>query len=122
MVSVDNFLSGFKEIEDYLKSVAGSFMSALDKTTYKMTIEGLKSPDPEAVKVILDQLAQENKKTSIAPVFLVSRSHPVPWVRQQATRALSGMVSPEDLRRLTDGKDVKAAVQALLNEYGHYKN
>src|SRR5580704_9187404 len=114
MVSVDSFLSGMKEIEAYFKGVAGSVMSGLDKATYRLAIDGLKGSDPEAVKVILDQLAKENKKTSIAPVYLVSKSHPVPWVRQQATKALSGMISAEQLHKLTDGKDVKAAVQALL--------
>jgi hypothetical protein len=120
-VSWNEFLNGLKGLEEELRSASKSFLADLDRTSYKLLINGLKSSDPDAVKLTIDQLVAEKKPVAIPPIYFVSVAHPVPWVRQQATAALPKMVPPDELKKLTEGKDIKTAVGALIEKYGHYR-
>lgn len=118
---MSEFLDGLKFLEAQIKSAADSFKSQFDRLTYGMLIDCLKSSDPQAVKDAIDQLVAEKRTACIAPIYLVSRAHPVDWVRTQAAAALPKLVSPAELEEVTKDKDIKAAVAALVDKYGHYR-
>lgn len=115
------FVNELKVFEDYLKNKANSFGSTFDRLTYGMLIEGLKNTDPEAVKITIDQLAKEKRLVCIAPLYLVAKAHPAPWVKQQAQAALHLLISDTELASITEGKDIKTAIAALIEKYGHYR-
>ena len=118
----DDFQSSLKLIDEHLRTAAASIMSAFDRMTYRMLIDTLKSEDPAAVKDAIDQLVKEKRMVAVAPLYLVSVAHPVPWVKEQAKKGLAKLVPAEKLNRLTDSQDIKGSVQKLIEEYGHYKS
>jgi hypothetical protein len=120
-VSLSDFLNGMQEVEGFFKQATGSVLSQLDKMTYGMLINTLKSGDAEAVRTALDQIAREKKPAGIPPVYLVSVAHSNPWVRQQALNALHKMAPEAEITRLTQGKDAKEATRALIEHYGHFR-
>jgi hypothetical protein len=119
-MSLENFLSGLNEIESFISHTYTSLATKLDQISYRWTIEQLKSPDPEAVKLIIDQLAKEKNPTSIAPLYLVSSAHPTAWVRQRAKEALSQLISESELQACIQDQNTAHAVKSLLNKYGHF--
>lgn len=108
-------------VDEYVKTAASKILSGLDRMTFKMLVETLRSEDPEAVKTAIDQLAKEKRPVAIPPIYVVSVAHPHPWVRQQAKNGLKSLIPDEELKQLTDGKEVQDAVRALIGKYGHYK-
>lgn len=120
-MSFDEFLASLRSMEEQMKARAGSVLSAIDRLTYGMTVDCLKSSDPMAVKTAVDQLAAEKRPAAIPPLYLVSVAHPNEWVRQQAAAGLAKIESPAKLKEITAGKDTKEAVKALIEEYGHFR-
>jgi len=118
---MSEFTDGLKLLEAYFKDVADSVLSKFDRITYGMLVNCLKSNDPDAIKDALDQLAREKRPLAIAPIYLVSKSHPIAWVRQQAENVLPQLVNPQELTKVTDGLDTKSAVAALVQKYGHFR-
>lgn len=101
-------------------------MSKIDHFTFKMLIDNLKSPDNESVADTINQLVKEKRPQAIPPVYFVSRMHASPWVRSKAIEGLQKLDPNGDIDKLTmkDGHDieVKDAVAALIEEYGHYRS
>src|SRR5262249_42340200 len=98
-----------------------SVFSALDRMTFGMMINCLKSEDPMAVKTAIDQLVSEKRPVAIPPIYLVSVAHPNEWVRGQAAAGLAKIIPPAELKKITDGKDTKEAIKALIEKYGHFR-
>lgn len=121
-MSLNEFVGMLKALEDQIKAGTGSIFSAFDRMTYGMMVNCLKSEDPMAVKTAIDQLAAEQKPVAIPPLYLVSVAHPNDWVRQQAKAGLSKLIGDKELAKLTEGKDTKAAVSALIEKYGHFRS
>ncbi len=120
-MNFNDFVVALKSVEEQVKSKAGSIFNAIDRMTFGMMIDCLKSEDPMAVKTAIDQLVQEKRPVAVPPLYLVSVAHPNEWVRQQATAGLGQLVPPKELAKLTEGKDTKAAVAALIQKYGHFR-
>lgn len=120
-VSVNDFLASLKMLEEQAKAGGKSVLSAFDRLTYGMLVDCLKSQDPNAVKEAIDGLARERRLVGVPPLYLVSVAHPNEWVREQAKAGLAKLVSPAELEKITQGKDTKVAVTALIEQYGHYR-
>jgi len=110
-----------RNLEDCIKGAAASIASYLDLVSFKMVVNTLKSEDPHAVKNAIDQLVKEKRPVAIPPLYLVSTSHPTGWVRAQAKKGLAELIEEPELTRLTEGKDVKAALGALIEKFGNYR-
>lgn len=120
-VTADQLKACLKIVDEYVRSAAGALISGIDRMTFQMLVNCLKSEDPEAVKEAIDQLAREGRPAAIPPLYVVSVAHPHPWVRQQAKGGLKSLVEEAELEELTRGKDVQDAVRALIARFGHYK-
>lgn len=120
-MNFNDFVASLKTVEDEVKSRAGSVFSTLDRWSYGMMVNCLKSEDPMAVKNAIDQMVKEKKSVAIPPLYLVSVAHPSDWVRQQAVAALPKLIPAADLKKLTEGKETKQAVSALIEKYGHFR-
>ncbi len=119
---MSEFTTMLKELEGFIKEAGTSAYKKLDKTTYKMLIDGLKGEDPESVKVVIDQLKNERHPLAIPPVFIVAHAHPIEWVRKQAQNALLDLAGANELEGLTAGKTFKEQVRVLLEHYGNYRD
>ncbi len=95
---------------------------AIDKMLFQAVINGLKSEDFEAASISIDQLAKEKKTISIAPLYLVYKSHPNQRVRVKAGEALKAFGEDEKIRELTEGKEIKEAMKSLIEEFGNFKS
>ncbi len=120
-MTADQFRACLQVVDEYVKTAANRLLSGLDRITFRMLVETLRSEDPEAVKTAIDQLAKEKRPMAIPPIYVVSVAHPHPWVRQQAKTGLKTLVPDHELKEITNGKDVQEAVRALIGKYGHYK-
>ncbi len=116
-----DFTTAIKFLEEEIKTGAGFLSSKIDKMTYAALINCLKSTDAIAVKTAIDQLASEKRPLAIPPLYLVSVAHPNEWVRRQAKVGLSKLILPTDLTKVTEDKDTKEAVMALIDKYGHFR-
>ncbi|MBI4532739.1 MAG: hypothetical protein HY711_02235 [Candidatus Melainabacteria bacterium] len=119
---MQEFQAYFQSIDDYLKKVCESILNKVDRATYSMLVECLKSEDPEAVDEAISQLVREKRLLAIAPLYLVYVAHPHSWLRARARLALKSLIADEELVRLTHGKNVSGSVEALIQKFGHYKS
>lgn len=115
------FSDYLKAMEDCVKDAAGSITSVIDRLSFKMLVDGLKSEDAEAVRNVIDQLVAEGKPAGIPPLYLVSCAHPNSWVRGVAEKGLYRLAPESEIKKVTEGKQVKEAVGALIEKYGHYR-
>ncbi len=113
--------SGLNLVEDFFKGVSKGFFAKLDDMTFKMTIDGLKNNDYEAVSIIIDQLVKENKPVSIPPLYVVSQAHPNPNVRVKAEKAIATLDHDKVVPKLTTGKSMQDGAKALIEHYGNFK-
>jgi hypothetical protein len=120
-MGVSEFLSQLQIVEDAVKNATKGLFAKFDSFTFKMLIGWLKSNDPEAVMVSIDQLANEKRQISIPPLYVVSRAHPIDRVRARALAALEKMDEDNEIEKLTAGKEVKDAVAALVERFGNFK-
>lgn len=111
-----------KELEGFVKDASSSAFKKLDKTTYRMLIDGLKGEDPDSVKNVIDQLKKERHPLAIPPMFIVAKVHPIAWVRTQAQNALLDLAGANELEGLTAGKTFREQVKVLLEHYGNYRD
>jgi Zn-dependent M16 (insulinase) family peptidase len=116
------FSDYLRALEDCVKDAAGAITSAIDRLSFQMLVDGLKSEDAEAVRNVIDQLVTEGKPAGIPPLYLVSCAHPQDWVRAQAEKGLYKLAPESEIKSLTEGKKVKEAVGILIQTYGHYRN
>ena len=120
-MTANQFRACLQVVDEYVRTAASAVFSGLDRLTFKMLVETLRSEDPEAVKTAIDQLAKEKRPVAIAPLYVVSMMHPHPWVRQQAKNGLKALIADDELAKLTADKDVQESVRILIGKYGHYK-
>lgn len=120
-MTADQLKACLKIVDEYVRSAAGALISGIDRVTFQMLVNCLKSDDPEAVRQAIDQLAREGRPAAIAPLYVVSVAHPHPWVRQKAKGGLKSLVKESELEELIRGKDVEDAVRALIARFGHYR-
>ena len=118
---MSDFLKQLQMVEDAVKGATKGLIAKFDSLTFKMTIGGLKSEDPTAVMIAIEQLAKEKRDISIPPLYVVSQAHPLPNVRAKAEEALKGLDEDNEIPALTKGKDVKEAVNALVGRFGNFK-
>lgn len=121
-MTTDQFQAAFKVVEEYVRTKAGALAARIDRLTFEMLVNCLKSEDPQAVKEAIDQLAKEKRPLAIAPLYVVAEAHPNAWVRQQARNGLRALISDAELAVLTNGTTIQEAVQALIGKYGHYRS
>jgi hypothetical protein len=123
---LSDFLTQFQQIDEFIRSSAKSVMSKIDHFTFKMLVDNLKSPDAESVADTIEQLVKEQKPAAIPPLYFVYRMHANRWVRGKAEEGLKQLDPKGEIEKLThkDGKelDVKDAVGALIEKYGHYRS
>lgn len=118
---MSDFLNHLQMVEEALKGATKGFIAKFDSMTFKMTIGGLKSNDPTAVMISIEQLKKEGRDISIPPLYVVSKAHPVPQVRTKAEEALKELDEDNEIASLTKGKEVKEAVSALVARFGNFK-
>lgn len=118
---MSDFLSQLQMVEEAVKGATKGFMAKLDSVTFKMTIGGLKSNDPTAAMISIEQLAKEKREISIPPLYVVARGHPVQQVRDKAEEALKQLDKGNEIPALVKGKEVKEAVVALVARFGNFK-
>jgi hypothetical protein len=118
---VSDFASEFNKVSDLVSGAAKGILNKFDQLIFNALIGCLKSNDFEAVKVAVDQLVKENRPVSIPPLYFVSKAHPVDRIREKARTGLSAFDQDKKIAELTEGKEIKEAVQALMQEYGNYR-
>jgi hypothetical protein len=118
---VSDFASEFSKVTDMVNGAAKGVLSKIDHMLFSALISCLKSSDFEAVKVAVDQLVKEKRPVSIPPLYFVSKAHPIERIREKAKSGLSAFGEDKKIEELTAGKEVKDAVQALIEEYGNYR-
>jgi len=86
-----------------------------------MLVDCLKSDDPEAVRVSIEQLAKENNPIGIPPLYVVAKAHPSAFIREKASNALKQLDPQGQATKIADGKQYKEAVVELVKHFGNYK-
>ena len=120
-MNFNDFVGALKSVEEQVKASSSSIFTAIDRMSYGMMVNCLKAEDPMAVKNAIDQLVSEGRPVAIPPLYLVSVAHPNEWVRQQANAGLTKILPADDLNKITQGRDTKEAVAALIQKYGHFR-
>ena len=118
---MQEFQAYFQSLDAYLRKSSESILNKVDRVTYSMLVECLKSDDPQAVDEAINQLVKEKRLLAIAPLYLVWVAHPHPWLRGRARDALRSLIADEELASLTQGKDIVGSLQELVQKFGHYK-
>ncbi len=115
------FNSYLQSIENMVGGATRGFLAKLDHMTFKMTINGLKGTDYEAVAILIDQLVKERKAVSVPPLYVVAEAHPLIPIREKAKAALKALDPQNEIGTITSGKSMQEAVKALVEHYGNYK-
>jgi hypothetical protein len=118
---VSELADGLQMVEDLFKGATKGLFAKLDEMTFKMTLNGLKSEDYDAISITIDQLVKENKPISIPPLYVVSQAHPNAKIRSKAYEALKKLDPDREFEHLTEGKTVEEAASVLIHRYGNYK-
>ena len=121
-MSQAEFKTGIKILEEHIKSCANSVFAAMDRFTFRMLINALKSSDPEAIKGTINQLVKEKRPLAIPPLYLVSVAHSSAQARKYALEGLKTLVPENKIEEIVKGKNIEGAVQALIKEFGHYRS
>ncbi|HEY9786411.1 MAG TPA: hypothetical protein V6D17_13470, partial [Candidatus Obscuribacterales bacterium] len=118
---LSDFLTQLQAVEEAIKHAALGVKAKFDTWTFKMLIGCLKSEDPPAVLVAIDQLVKEKRPISIPPLYVVYKAHPNQAVRNRALVALTQLDPDKDFEKLTEGKEMKEAVKILVERFGNFK-
>jgi len=118
---MSDFHNQFQSITELVQGSAQSLMSKIDHFTFKMLVNGLKSEDYEAATTTIEQLVKDKKPISIPPLYYVYKEHPNMRVREKAEKALALIGDKAEIDKLTEGKDTRDSVTALIQHYGNYK-
>lgn len=108
-------------VEELFRGATKGFFRKIDDFTFKMTINGLKSNDYDAISITIDQLAKEKKLISIPPLYVVSQAHPNLRVRAKANEAIKAIDPHGDVEKITAGMSVRDGATALIEKYGNFK-
>lgn len=118
---MSDLANGLHMVEEMLRGATKGLFAKLDEVTFKMTLNGLKTDDYEAISITIDQLVKENRSISIPPLYVVSQAHPNPHVRKKAYEALIKLDPDREFEHLTENKPVEEATRVLIEKYGNYK-
>jgi len=88
---------------------------------FNALVDCLKGNDYEAARIAIEQLVKEQKPVSIPPLYFVSQAHPNPRIKQKAAEGLRAFKQDKKIEELTTGKEIKEAVNALVQEFGNYQ-
>lgn len=120
-IDVSDLAAGLQMVENMFRGATKGLFSKIDEVTFRMTLNGLKSEDYEAISITIDQLVKEHKPISIPPLYVVSQAHPNVRVRTKAYEALKKLDPHCDFEKLTEGKPVEEAAHVLIEKYGNFK-
>jgi hypothetical protein len=116
-----DFRTQLQAFDDLLKTAASGLRQSFDRVTFRMTVNMLKSDDPEAVRLAITQLAKEKNPLAVPPLYVVAKAHPSAFLRERAQEALKTMDPDGQAAKIADGKDYKVAVVELVKHFGNYK-
>ncbi|HEY9680907.1 MAG TPA: hypothetical protein V6C86_04930 [Oculatellaceae cyanobacterium] len=116
-----DFRTQLQAFDDFLKTAASGLRQSFDRVTFRMTVNYLKSDDPESVRLAITQLAKEKNPLSIPPLYVVAKAHPSAFLRERAQEALKVLDPEGQAAKIADGKDYKDAVVDLVKHFGNYK-
>lgn len=119
---MSDFVSQMQTVENAIKGTAKGLFAKIDQMTFRMTIDGLKSNDYEALCITIDQLVKEKKPVSIPPLYVVSEAHPNVRAREKAKEAIKSLDPKGEVERLVAGKSIKEATNALIERFGNFKS
>jgi hypothetical protein len=120
-LAMTDFNSYLQSVETLVTGATKGLFAKLDHMTFKLTINGLKGSDYEAVSILIDQLVKEGRSVSIAPLYVVAKAHPIIPLRKKAEDALHELDSKHEIEKLTDGKSIQEAVKVLVEHFGNYQ-
>lgn len=118
---MSDFVSEFSKMTEMVGGAAKGVLNKFDHMLFNALIGCLKSNDYEAVKVAVEQLVKEKRPVSIPPLYFVSKAHPIERIREVAAKGLGAFKQEAKIAELTEGKEVKEAVEALIKEFGNYR-
>lgn len=104
-----------------VEGAAKGVFNAIDHMLYKALIACLKSEDYQAASIAIEQLEKEKKDISIPPLYFVAQAHPNERVRVRAKQALASFKKDREIREVTDNKELKEAIKALIETFGNYR-
>ncbi|HEY9678820.1 MAG TPA: hypothetical protein V6C76_12490 [Drouetiella sp.] len=113
--------NNLEAVEGMLRGAAKGIFAKLDEMTFRMTLNGLKAEDYEAISITIDQLVKEHRAISIPPLYVVSQAHPNVKVRNKAYDALVKIDPSREFEHITEGKPLEEATRALVEKYGNFK-
>ncbi len=116
-----DFRTQLQAFDEFIKSASFGLKQKFDSVTFRMTVNYLKSDDPEAVRVAILQLEKEKNPLSIPPLYVVAKAHPSTFLRDKAAAALKTLDPSGEAAKIADGKDYKVAVAELVKHFGNYK-
>ncbi len=116
-----DFRSQFQAFEEFLKTATSGIRQKFDRATYRMLVDCLKSEDPEAVRVAIEQLVKEKNPMGVPPLYVVAKAHPSTFIREKAGHALKELDPQGQALKIADGREYKEAVVALVKHFGNYK-
>lgn len=118
---MSDLASGLQMVENMFRGATKGLFSKIDEMTFKMTLNGLKSEDYDAISITIDQLVKEGKPVSIPPLYVVSQAHPNSRVRTKAYEALKKIDPHCGFEKLTEGLPVEEATKILIEKFGNFK-
>ena len=116
-----DYASEFSKVSELVGGAAKGVLNKFDHMLFCALINCLKSNDFEAVSVAIDQLVKEKRLVSIPPLYFVSQAHPSDRAREKARVGLTAFGQEQKITALTEGKEIKEAVVALVKEFGNYR-
>jgi len=119
---VSDFAAEFSKVTDMVSGAAKGVLNKFDHMLFNALIGCLKSDDYEAARVAIEQLVKEQKPVSIPPLYFVSKAHPNYRIKEEAAKGLKAFKQEAKIEELTAGKDIKEAVNALVQEFGNYRD
>ena len=119
--AVGDFATQFKSLSDSVQNAAKTVLNILDQWSFKALVDNLKQTDPDVFKDTVDQMVKEQKPLCIAPLFFVSRMHPIEYCRNYAAKGLKAFGKDKDIEQATAGKTPEEATKALIEKFGNYK-
>ena len=118
---INDFAKLLKDLMSEIITGFSSKVSNWDKKSYESVVNCLLLRDEIAVKEAVDHLVAEQKVLAIPPIYLSSQRHPSLIVRKYSWNELGKLDSHQHINQIIANKDLHSALDALIEEYGHFK-
>ncbi len=119
---IGEFAGLLKDLLAAIVDGVGSSVSGWDQKSYESVVNCLLLKDEIAVKEAVDHLILEGKALAIPPIYLAPQRHPSLTVRRYCQQSLGRLDSSDRINKTIQGKDIHGALDALIGEYGHFKD